>query len=87
MSKFAASLIAPTRAKFAVGVSSIENLIGARQHTCELRIVFLDVRHRLVDRLADIAAFRQREQIVKARVGREIDDTFGVIGAGLIDSR
>ena len=35
--------------------SAVEDLIRARQHTGELRVVLLDIRHRLVDFLADVA--------------------------------
>jgi len=52
-----------------------------------MRIVLLDIRDRFVDLFADIAAFRKIEQMVIARVRRQVDDALRVISAWLIDSR
>ena len=67
--------------------SAVENLIGARQHAGELRVVLLNVRHRLVDRLADVAALGQIQQMIVARVGSEIDHAFRMVCARVVDAR
>ena len=40
-----------------------ELLVGAREHTCELRVLVLDRRHRVVDGLADVLAFGELEKL------------------------
>jgi hypothetical protein len=40
---------------------AVEDLISARQHAGELRIVLFDVGHRLVNLLTDVGTFRQVE--------------------------
>ena len=49
--------------------------------------MLFDIRHGFVDRLTDVAAFREREQMLEPRSGSEIDDSFGVICRGLVDPR
>ena len=66
---------------------AVENLIRARQHAGELRVVLLDIRHRLVDCLADVLAFRQVQQMVVARIGSEIDHSLGMVGTRIVDAR
>jgi hypothetical protein len=34
-----------------------------------------------------VAALRARGQVVEACAGREVEDTFGVVGAGVVDAR
>lgn len=65
---------------------AVKNLICARQHAGEMRIVLFDIRYRLVDFLADIFALRQIEQPLVA-VGCEIDDALGVISTRFVDAR
>jgi hypothetical protein len=64
----------------------VKNLISTRQYAGEMRIVLFYIRYRVVDFLADIGAFRQVEQPVVAGVGRQIDDTLGVIRGRLVDA-
>ena len=44
--------------------------VFTHRHTGELRVLFLDVRHRLVDGTANVAAFGKSQQMVESRVGR-----------------
>ena len=37
--------------------------------------------------LPDVRPFGQREQVIEPRVGREVEDAFGVIGGGVVDAR
>ena len=64
-----------------------EQVEGFGQHAGELRVVLLDLAHRGVDFGADVGDLGQRQQKVKARLGREVEDAFGVIGGGFIDAR
>ena len=66
---------------------AVEDLVVARQHARELRVVFFDVGHRFVDGFADVAAFGPREQVVEAGVWREEQDAFGLVGLGVVDAR
>src|SRR6266542_3889975 len=66
---------------------AVKNLISAGQHACEMRIVLFDIRYRIVDLLADIATFRQVEQMIIPRGRRQIDDALSVLRAGLINPR
>ena len=66
---------------------AVEDFVGLGQHPGELRVVLLDVAHRLVRGLADVAALGQREEIVETGIGREVEHTFGVIGGGLVHPR
>ncbi len=64
-----------------------EDLVGLGQHAGELRIVLLDVAHRLVDRLAGIASLRQMQEIFEAGVGREIEHPLGMVGRWFVHAR
>ncbi len=61
-----------------------ENLKGARQHARQLRVVLLDFRHRVVDGLPDVGAFRQIQQMIEARRWRQEDHAFGMVGGGIV---
>ena len=50
----------------------------------ELWIVLLDVADSVVDRLAYISGFGQREELIVARVGCEVEDAFGVLRGGVV---
>jgi hypothetical protein len=61
-----------------------EDLIGFRKHAGELRVVLLDVAHRLVYVFADVGTLGAREEILEAGVGREVEDACGVVGRGVV---
>ena len=48
--------------------------------------MLLDVAHRRVDLGADVGRLGQRQQVVEARLGREVEDALGVVGGGFIDA-
>jgi hypothetical protein len=62
-----------------------EQVEGLGQHARKLRVVLFDLTHRGVDFGPDVGHFGQREQEVKARLGREVEDAFGVISSGLLN--
>jgi hypothetical protein len=64
-----------------------EEVVGLRQDTRELRIVLLDVADGVVDRLAHVSGFGQRQELIVAGVGREVEDAFGVIRGGVVHAR
>jgi len=63
---------------------AVKNLVGLGENAGEVGVVPLDVPHRVVDGLPHLTAFRQGQEMVKAGVGREIEDTLGVISTRLI---
>ena len=63
-----------------------EQVEGLGQHTGELWVELLYVAHRRVDLGADVGHLGQRQQIIEARLGAQIQNAFGVIGNGFIDS-
>ena len=63
-----------------------EQVVGLGQHTGERRVVLLDLAHGGVDPGADVGHLGQCQQVVKARLGGEIEDAFGVVGGGLVDA-
>jgi hypothetical protein len=44
------------------------------------------VPHRGVDLAADVLGLGPVQQIVEARIGRQVEDTLGMVGGGLVDS-
>ena len=64
-----------------------EEVVGLGQHPRELRIVLLYVADGVVDRLAHVSGFGQREELIVAGVGREIEDPFRVIRGGVLHAR
>ena len=64
-----------------------EQVVGLGQDTRELRIVLLGVADGVVDRLAHVSGFGQREELIVAGIGREIKDAFSVIRGGVIHPR
>ena len=61
-----------------------EDFVGLGQHPGELRIVLLDVTHRLIDRLAGIASFWKMQELVEARIRCEIEHPFGMVGSRFV---
>ena len=61
-----------------------EEVVGLGQHAGKPRVVLLDLAHRRVDLGADVLALGQGQQVVEARLGREVEDAFCVVGGGLI---
>jgi hypothetical protein len=61
-----------------------EKVVGLGQHAGELRVVLLDRAHGRVDPGADVGGLGQRQQMVIARFGSEIEHALGVIGRGLV---
>ena len=51
-----------------------EEVVGLGEDASELRVVLLDVAHRLVDLGADVRGFGEVEEVVEAGVGGEVDD-------------
>ena len=47
--------------------------------------MLLDLAHRRVDLGADVLRLGQGQQVVEARLGREVEDALGVIGGRLVD--
>ncbi len=62
-----------------------EEVGGLGQYAGELRVELLDLAHRGVDLGADVGHLGQREQVVEACLGAEIEDAFGVIGGRFIE--
>lgn len=56
-----------------------EAIVRFRKNTRELRIVLLDLAHSGVDLGADVLGLGQTEQIVVARLGRQVNDAFGLV--------
>ena len=64
-----------------------EEVVGLGQHTRELRIVLLDVADGIVDRFAHVSGFGQREELIVAGIGCEVEDAFGMIRGGVVHAR
>ena len=46
--------------------------------------MLLDLAHRGVDLGADVGGLGQGQQVIEARLGREVEDAFGVVGGGFV---
>ena len=57
----------------------LQSVIGLGQHVLELVVGGLDRAHRVVDRLADVGALGQPEQLGEARLGRQVQHALGLI--------
>src|SRR5690606_8078890 len=59
-----------------------------RQHAGQLGLVGFDLLHRVFQRLGDVLFFRQRQQVVIAGVGRQVEATFldGDVDFGLFSA-
>ena len=64
-----------------------EEVVGFGQDTRELRIVLLDVSDGVVDRFAHVSGFGQREELIVADVGREVEEAFRVICGRVVHAR
>ena len=63
-----------------------EEVVGFGQDAGELRVVLLDVPHRLVDGFARVSALGQCEKVVEPCVGREVEHSHSVVGSGLVQT-
>jgi hypothetical protein len=72
-----------------MSLSSAVSLFSLDFHVVDrcsaLRVVLFDLAHRGVDLGADVGGLRQRQQVVEARIGGEVEDAFGVVSDGFID--
>ena len=66
---------------------AVENLVSLGQDPGQLGVVLLDVAHRVVDVLTHGAALGQGQEVIESGAGREVEDAFGVVGAGVVDLR
>ena len=64
-----------------------EKVVGLGQDTGELRIVLLDVAHRVVHRFSHVGGFRQRQEMVETGVRCEVKHSVSVIRAGVFQAR
>ena len=64
-----------------------EEVVGLGQDAGELRVVLLDVAHGVVDGFAHVGGFWQREEVVEAGVGCEVEHALSVIRGGVVQAR
>src|SRR3546814_10271655 len=62
-----------------------EQVVGLGQHALERLVVLLDLAHRLVDPGADVGGFGQGQQVLVARVRRQVQAVVGVVGGRVVD--
>src|SRR3546814_9521127 len=63
-----------------------EQVVGLGQHALERLVVLLDLAHRLVDPGADVGGFGQGQQVLVARVRRQVQAVVGVVGGRVVDA-
>ena len=61
-----------------------KKVVSLGQDPGELRIVLLDVAHRLIDLRPDVFRFRQGKQKVKAGIWHQIKNALGMVGTRII---
>jgi len=64
-----------------------EEVVGLGQDAGELRVVLLDVAHGGIDLGADVLGFGEVEEVIEPRLGRQVEDAFGVVCGRVVQAR